>query len=162
MGPFQILTAANAPLTVTNITALGGGAAQTFSNPPLGTVGASAAGELALKVVIVGSSAAGSTAGVIAVQSNALSQGGLLVPSASTNGTQLQSRPARTSGVRLYLLSGASITYYFADTTFVPSGAPSNTVQQTTAGVFDEPLAGTDTIFVTVVSGTVLFRWVEL
>ena len=52
----KILTAANAFLTVTNLHGIS--AAKTQEGVPLGTVGGSATGELAVKVISVGGSAA--------------------------------------------------------------------------------------------------------
>ena len=86
------------------------------------------------------------------------SQGGLFVPAA---GVELANRPAYTSGVRFYLASGASIQLYYAPTGTAYNGATANTETINVAGVSDEPLSGTDTIFVMNVTGTVECRWVQ-
>ena len=89
-------------------------------------------------------------------------QGALRTPSASANGTELTGRPGTTNGVRFYSASGGSVTYYFGTAGGVPGGAPANTVTfaPSASGVQDEPLAGSDAIFVTAVTGSVLYRWI--
>lgn len=57
---YVILDASNQPLVVTNIGS--GMDTSTLTYPPLGAVGASATGEVAMKVITVGSSGAGSGA----------------------------------------------------------------------------------------------------
>lgn len=90
------------------------------------------------------------------------SQGGYVAPPASsTNGTELAGRPEITSGVRIEVASGGSITYYIGPTGVAPTGAPSLTKTVSEAGTVDEPLSGADSIFVTASSGAVILRWVR-
>lgn len=102
MGPFPILNATNAPLLVTNISGLstlttGGQAATAFL--PLGTVGASATGELGLKVILTGSGAGATTVAVstITAQPAAVNQSTGQVATSTTAATFVIARPTRRS-----------------------------------------------------------------
>ena len=81
------------------------------------------------------------------------------VPAGSTNGTALGTMPAGAQGARLYLPTGASIT--FAVASAAPSSAPTTfTISASTTGPnWDENLSGGQMIYVTAVSGSPLFRW---
>lgn len=91
----------------------------------------------------------------------AVGQGALTaVPGSSTNGTALGTMPAGGKGARIYLPSGASMTFTVAGS--APGSPPSATFtisQATTGYAWDEPLAGTQMIYVTAMSGSPLFRW---
>ena len=78
-------------------------------------------------------------------------------PTPTTNGALL-TVPAGTAAVRLYLATGASITYTVAHDQ--PNAAPAAlfTVAATSPVTFDEPLAAGQQVFVTAVAGTVLYR----
>jgi hypothetical protein len=81
------------------------------------------------------------------------------VPAGSTNGTALGTLPATAKGARLYLPTGASVTYTIAAS--APGSAPSATFTvsaSTTGPNWDEDLSG-QMIYVTAVSGSPLFRW---
>ena len=82
------------------------------------------------------------------------------VPAGSTNGTALGTFPTGAAGARLYLPSGASVTYTIAAT--APSSAPTAvfTVSAAATGPnWDESLSAGQMIYVTAVSGGALFRW---
>ena len=94
------------------------------------------------------------------VSGTGVSQGGLqAVPAGSTNGTVLPNRPTKTDGVRFEVGGGSSITFTIA--TAQPGSAPAITKTIATEGTHDEPLAPGDSIYVTMKSGTVNFRWVQ-
>ena len=79
------------------------------------------------------------------------------IPAGSTNGTLLACPTA--SGTRLYLPSGASVTYTVATT--APTAAPTATftVSSTTTGAnWDENLAFGAQVYVTAVTGSPLYR----
>ena len=81
------------------------------------------------------------------------------VPSGTTNGTALGAPPADYHGVRFYLPAGSSVTYTVAANQPIGAPAPTYTISGSTTGSsFDEPLNG-QSIFVTAVSGSPLFRW---
>lgn len=88
-------------------------------------------------------------------------QGGFLAPTASTDGVELGSRPAATSGVRIEIPSGGNATYYFTTSGTSPGSAPTYT--KTVAGpiTVDEPLAPGDGIFFTALTGTVIARFIQ-
>ena len=81
------------------------------------------------------------------------------VPGFSANGTALGTMPAGAQGARLYLPTGASITFAVAST--APSSAPTTfTVSASTTGPnWDENLSGGQMIYITAVTGSPLFRW---
>lgn len=82
------------------------------------------------------------------------------VPAGSTNGTALGVAPAGARGARLYLPSGASIT--FTVTASAPTAAPGSTFTVSASGTgpnWDEDLAGGQMIYVTATAGSPLFRW---
>ena len=114
--------------------------------------------------ITVGSDAS-SAQGLVALSAVASTRGvaglGALtaVPAGSTNGTALGTMPAGAQGARLYLPTGASIT--FAVASAAPSSAPTTfTVSASTTGPnWDENLSGGQMIYVTAVTGSPLFRW---
>lgn len=83
--------------------------------------------------------------------------------SGSTNGTVLGTKPAGTTGVRIYLPSGTSVTFTIVAS--APGSAPSAafTVSCCTAGStgpnWDENLAGTENVYITATTGSSFFRW---
>ena len=82
------------------------------------------------------------------------------VPAATANGAALGSMPAAAVGARLYLPSGASVTFTVAASQ--PASAPANTFtisQAATGPNWDEALTGGQMIYVTASAGTPLFRW---
>ncbi len=82
------------------------------------------------------------------------------VPAATPNGTPLGAAPPGAKGVRLYLPTGASLTYTIAS--IAPAAAPAATFTVSQSGTgpnWDEDLAGGQMIYVTAVTGTPLFRW---
>jgi len=81
-----------------------------------------------------------------------------LIPSGSTNGTIIGTKPANARGVRMYLASGDVVTY--AIVSAAPSSAPITfTITGVTGGsIFDETLNGQD-IYITSITGTPKFRW---
>src|SRR5215207_5539283 len=102
MGPFPILNASNAPLVVTNLSGLstlttGGQATSSFL--PLGTAGASATGELGLKVILTGSGSAVTTVAVstITAQPAAVNQATGQVATSTSAATFVIARPTRRS-----------------------------------------------------------------
>jgi len=108
-----------------------------------------------------GSIFSGSSSSGGAAQGNAFA-----VPANTTNGTELAPRPSVTSGVRFYMSATSSVTLFVAPTGSNPSGAPSVTwkVSNTSAtdgAIHDEPLAGTDGLFLTASTGTVEARYVQ-
>ena len=121
-------------------------------------------------VAVVGQTAAGvpvpltlSSTGGMTGGGDSVDQGNLQVPTASTNGTELPNRPSVTSGVVIAVAAGASITWYLANTGFVPVGAPANTktfVPASGSAEYSIRLSGTKSVFVTAVSGAVVFNWV--
>lgn len=149
-----ILTAGNAFLTVTSFTANNSATGvQQLYGLPIGTSDGSATGEMGLKVILVGSTGGGAT-----------SMGALAAPTASTNGTELSGRPASFSGIRFYIPEGETVTYFFAATGSSPGAPPTNTITQTgqtDGSMVDEPLFGTDAIFITATGAGVLYRWVK-
>lgn len=84
----------------------------------------------------------------------------LPVPAGTTSGTALGVMPVGAVGVRLYLPSGASVSFTIAAAP--PSGAPASVFTASQAGTgpnWDEALAGGQMIYVTALSGSPLFRW---
>ncbi|MDE2197903.1 MAG: hypothetical protein KGJ41_02685 [Rhodospirillales bacterium] len=82
------------------------------------------------------------------------------VPAGSTNGTPLGVMPAGAVGARLYLPSGASVSFTIA--TSAPAAAPAavfTASQAATGANWDEALAGGAMIYVTATAGSPLFRW---
>jgi hypothetical protein len=81
------------------------------------------------------------------------------VPAGSTDGTSLGSPPANTTGVRFYLPPNSSVSYTIAAAQ--PGAAPTSvftTPLSTISGNWDEPLSG-QSVFVTAIVGSPLFRW---
>ncbi len=84
-----------------------------------------------------------------------VAQGGFRAfPASNANGTELPGRPAATSGVKIEVPPGGTVTYFFAPTGSTPSTAPTYSVQRTAPASgavvsFTEDLAGTDALFVT-------------
>jgi len=78
-------------------------------------------------------------------------------PAASTNGAPLVLPPG-TSAVRLYLATGASLTYTVAHDQ--PAAPPTAlfTIAATAPVTLDEPLANGQQIFVTASTGTIVYR----
>ena len=82
------------------------------------------------------------------------------VPAGSTNGTVLGTMPDGAVGARLYLPSGASVTFTITDTAPSTPPSPVFTISQVGTGPnWDEALAGGQMIYVTAVTGAPLFRW---
>ena len=82
------------------------------------------------------------------------------VPSGSTDGTALGSMPSGAVGARIYLPTGASVTFTVAGSQ--PGSAPSATFTASasvTGPNWDENLAGGQMIYVTAITGSPLFRW---
>lgn len=113
MLPFQILTSVNGPLSVTNVVSAGSQTIQTFSNPPLGTVGGSATGELGLKVLIAGSTTASGGGVVTTPQTATLAAPSLL--GASSTATV----PIGAKGYQISVLTG---TATIMGTALIPAG----------------------------------------
>jgi hypothetical protein len=80
-----------------------------------------------------------------------------LPPAATTNGAPLIVPPG-TAAVRLYLSTGASLTYTVAHDQ--PAAAPTAlfTIAATAPVTHDEPLANGQQIFITSLTGTVAYR----
>lgn len=80
------------------------------------------------------------------------------VPSGGVNGTPIGTPPAGTSGVRLYLPTGSSVT--FAVAASQPTAPPLTfTVSASTTGPnWDESLNGVN-LYIVTISGSPLFRW---
>ena len=82
------------------------------------------------------------------------------VPAPSANGTALGTPPAGTVGVRLYLPTGASVTFTIAATQPAsPPGTVFTVTQASTGPNWDEALSAGEMIYVTASSGAPLFRW---
>jgi hypothetical protein len=82
------------------------------------------------------------------------------VPAGTANGTALGSPPPGTVGARLYLPSGASISFTIAAAQ--PTSAPANSFTASQSGTgpnWDEALSGGQMIYVTATAGSPLFRW---
>ena len=90
-------------------------------------------------------------------------QGNLQVPTASANGTELPNRPSITSGVIFTLAAGASITFYL-DNTGITHGAPladtKGFAPASGSGEYSVRLSASKSIYVTAITGSVLFNWV--
>lgn len=139
-----ILTATNGPLQVTN---LGGmdPLAKVASFIPLGTAGASATGELAVKVLVVGGGGSGPATAISVVETGAanLSNGN---QSVTTSATNITGTNATRRSVTLKNLGGA-VCYLGATgvttTTGVPLEVGESISIDTTAAVFGITAAGT-------------------
>jgi|GEM_PF-4339521 len=82
------------------------------------------------------------------------------VPAGSTNGTALGTPPDGAVGARLYLPSGASVSFTVAATAPTAAPSPVFTISQAGTGPnWDEALAGGQMIYVTATTGAPLFRW---
>ncbi len=83
-----------------------------------------------------------------------------VVPGGSSAGTALGTMPPGAVGARIYLPSGASVSFTIAAAQ--PTGTPSTsfTASATSTGPnWDEALSGGQMIYVTATAGTPLFRW---
>jgi hypothetical protein len=81
-------------------------------------------------------------------------------PAGSTNGTPLGTPPLGTVGARLYLPSGASVSFTIAAAQ--PTAAPATTFTASQSGTgpnWDEALSSGQMIYVTATAGSPLFRW---
>lgn len=89
-------------------------------------------------------------------------QGGMVVvPAGSTNGTAIGTLPAGSNGVRIYLKPTDGVTFTIQTT--APSSAPTALMAisgNITGPNWDEPLASTAMIYVTVLTGTPTFRFI--
>lgn len=101
-----------------------------------------------------------STANPLPVIGTAVGLGALAaVPAGTTNGTAIGTPPAGATGVRIYLPTGASVTFTVAAT--APVSAPANTFiisQANTGPNWDENLNGQN-LYITAITGSPLFRW---
>jgi len=99
--------------------------------------------------------------GALRVEATATGLGAMTaVPTATANGAALGTMPTGGKGARLYLPTGASVTFTIAAT--APGSPPLATFtasQATTGSNWDEPLAAGQMIYVTAQSGSPLFRW---
>lgn len=98
------------------------------------------------------------SADFIRTQSNAGVGAMTAVPSGTTNGTAIGTCASTSSGVRIYLPTGASVTFTIAASQ--PGSAPSATFTvsaSTTGPNWDENLNGQQ-IYVTATAGSPLFR----
>jgi len=101
-----------------------------------------------------------SAANPLPVVSTATGLGSLsAVPSGSTNGTAIGTPPASATGVRIYLPTGASVTFTVASSAPVSAPTSTFTVSQANTGPnWDENLNGQN-LYITVITGSPLFRW---
>lgn len=95
------------------------------------------------------------------IPANALGIGIMQVaPVGSANGspiTTVQAAPAGSTVVRIYVPTSSTLTYTVAATQ--PVSPPLASIVLGT-GIYDEPLAGTNMIYITAVTGTASkFRW---
>jgi hypothetical protein len=83
------------------------------------------------------------------------------VPSASADGTPIGTPPPNCFGVALYIPASGSVTYAIASAQ--PTGAPSPTwanANASTVGPWVEKLLPGQNLYVTALTGSVLFRWI--
>lgn len=117
-APNIVLNASNAPLVVTNLHA---GSSSTFGQLPLGTVGASATGELGMKVIVVGSSGSGATNVAVVSQVGAANIANNQVTIAATATTFVAARATRRS-VTLKNMSTSTSMYVGVASVTVANG----------------------------------------
>src|ERR1700677_4407087 len=82
------------------------------------------------------------------------------VPAGSTNGTPLGTPPLGTVGARIYLPSGASVSFTIAAAQ--PTTTPANIFTASQSGTgpnWDESLSAGQVIYVTAIAGSPMFRW---
>jgi len=85
----------------------------------------------------------------------------LPVPSGSTNGTVIGTKPAAAIGVQIYLNTGDALT--FACESSAPGSAPANTFPLSAAVTgpnWFEYLTGTQNLYITSKTGSPKFRWI--
>jgi hypothetical protein len=83
------------------------------------------------------------------------------VPGGTTDGTPIGSPPPNCIGVALYVPSGGSVSYAVASAQ--PTSAPSPTwtvATQSTVEPWVERLLPGQNLYITALTGAVLFRWI--